>query len=430
MFKKMNIIKIFTITASIAFLVACDKNIENVDITEQQLYEVKLQSAEDYILANGEIASSDEFCVFPPYSGTVSMVFKSVGESVVKGEKLFTYNTKELEKNKSELQKQFEQIKSETEYTHSINVRNLENAEYQKELNCSEAQCEINNTEADRDRIDEKIAAVSEELDYIAQQIAEAFDKNPTDLEIQYQQKVTEIEDLNEEYLRAVREVENAYMKYDAVVRESDKIIQEMKDVINGEKYDDKVSEYEVQINEIQKKIDNAVVFFGADGIITEMNITLGCDIQDQVTLKIASPDSYVVLAHVNEENIENITIGMKSEISFVNNNNVFEGTVSKIYMVPDENQSTYPVEIDIDSNSNIFLGRSVSVKVYTEAKENIIMIPYDYLRKDNDGSVYVQKNSVNGAEEICVETGIKMVDKIEIISDTLKPGDKLIKFG
>lgn len=57
-------------------------------------------------------------------------------------------------------------------------------------------------------------------------------------------------------------------------------------------------------------------------------------------------------------------------------------------------------------------------------------MIPYDYLRKDNDGSVYVQKNSVNGAEEICVETGIKMVDKIEIISDTLKPGDKLIKFG
>ena len=154
------------------------------------------------------------------------MVFKSVGESVVKGEKLFTYNTKELEKNKSELQKQFEQIKSETEYTHSINVRNLENAEYQKELNCSEAQCEINNTEADRDRIDEKIAAVSEELDYIAQQIAEAFDKNPTDLEIQYQQKVTEIEDLNEEYLRAVREVENAYMKYDAVVRESDKIIQ------------------------------------------------------------------------------------------------------------------------------------------------------------------------------------------------------------
>lgn|GEM_PF-4796519 len=429
MLNKRNLIGILMLIMSSPLFFSCGQSGKELDTAQQEIYEVKLQSEKDYILASGEIATSDEKIIFSQYSGVVEQVFKNVGDSVEKGDKLFSYTTDNEEQEKNILQEELEKIKAENEYSHNVNVRNLENAKSQKDFDVSNAQHEIDNAEAEKESIYQKREAACDEAESILQQMSELPEDEKSELESIYQQLEMEIETLDKEYIIAENAVENAYSEYDNVIRENDKLIQQMQDIIDAEKFDNKLSECEMKINEIQEKLNNAVVISNSSGIITEVNVVPGDSIQEGAALKIADPESYIVTAHINEENIENIIVGMNVDISFVNSDYTFEGTVSKIYMVPDEAQDTYPIEINIDSSENKFIGRSVTVKIYSEDKENIMMIPYDYLKKDTDGSICVKKKTFDGEEEVNVKIGIKTADKVEIISDSIKEGDKLVKF-
>ncbi|MFV0345110.1 MAG: efflux RND transporter periplasmic adaptor subunit [Bacteroidales bacterium] len=108
-----------------------------------------------------------------------------------------------------------------------------------------------------------------------------------------------------------------------------------------------------------------------------------------------------------------------------------FEGTVSLVYPTIDPNTRTFTVEITIpNSDHRLRPGMFARVEVNLGEKSAIVVPSSSVLMLDgtNKRYVYVEKNGK--AVYVEVELGVRFDDRLEIISDKIKEGDKLIVSG
>ena len=92
---------------------------------------------------------------------------------------------------------------------------------------------------------------------------------------------------------------------------------------------------------------------------------------------------------------------------------------------------ATYTVKIALDTpNYRLRLGMNAKLSIITEMKENIWTVPYDSVYTREEGTKYIEiaKNETGEEkEELDVQTGIEGSYYIEIISDKLKDGMKIV---
>lgn len=92
---------------------------------------------------------------------------------------------------------------------------------------------------------------------------------------------------------------------------------------------------------------------------------------------------------------------------------------------------ATYTVKISLDTpNERLRLGMNAKLSIITEMKENVWTVPYTSVYTREDGTKYIEiaKNETGEEkEELDVKTGIEGTYYIEIISDKLKDGMKVV---
>ena len=147
------------------------------------------------------------------------------------------------------------------------------------------------------------------------------------------------------------------------------------------------------------------------------------------------------MVATVEEADILKIEEGMKATVTAdAMGDETINGTVTRVVRVKGQStgsdgQTTtsggYSVEISLD-NTELLIGMEVKAKVMIKERGNVLAIPYDLVKTDDDGNSYVLIAQANDdGSATAVKKNITVGEEVdyytEVTSGDLAEGDKLI---
>ena len=190
------------------------------------------------------------------------------------------------------------------------------------------------------------------------------------------------------------------------------------------------------KLKEIKAQAKKTTIDSPIDGIIIKQDARAG-DISNGILIKIIEPSSLYLEGLIPEVDIARVHKGDKCYITFdAFPKNILNGTLGTmdISSTIDQNNTYYKININISNNENtikILNGMNASVDIEIEQKDNVLFVPRDFAKKDDQGYFVYIKNSNNSKKEPFIKkyfkNGLIGNKKIEIISG-LKKGDEVIK--
>lgn len=193
--------------------------------------------------------------------------------------------------------------------------------------------------------------------------------------------------------------------------------------------------EYQLELRSIQReeariKLANTEIRSPIEGVVTARNIAVGTSVSNnQRTFSIADFDPMIAIIHVPEREIESIKAGQSAMILPDAVDEDFEGVVSLISPVVNPSSGTVKVTIEVrDESARLKPGMFVAVKVPTETRPNVLVIPKKSVVVERDQNiVYVMDSGV--ARRVQVDLGLAFEEVVEVRGG-LNDGDKVITVG
>jgi RND family efflux transporter MFP subunit len=138
------------------------------------------------------------------------------------------------------------------------------------------------------------------------------------------------------------------------------------------------------------------------------------------------------ILVNVSERLYPSAKTGMKASVTVdIFPGKTFYGQVSQVYPTINTDSRTFPVEIIIRNDNEILRPGMFSRVKLNFGEINALVLPaLAILRQEGTNDRYVFVADGETAKKVMVETGRRYDDKLEIISNELKVGDKIIIAG
>ncbi len=108
-----------------------------------------------------------------------------------------------------------------------------------------------------------------------------------------------------------------------------------------------------------------------------------------------------------------------------------FDAKVETVFPTVDANTHTFQVRIVLNNNANLLRPGMFARTTMAIGKSNAMVVPYQGVLKllgSNERYIFIERDGV--AKRIFVELGERYDDRIEIISEELVPGDRMITTG
>ena len=240
---------------------------------------------------------------------------------------------------------------------------------------------------------------------------------------------------------------------YNTATTTADSQIASMRDSLSGAEISSSVGTetQKMQIKEYQDKLEEGTLKSTVSGTVTKVNVKAGDIYTGSTIATVEGCEEFIVEAEIDEYDIADIKEGMKVIIKTdATREEELEGRViytpvsatnstmqtgmssaTATQMGSAGGNATYTVKIALDTpNERLRLGMNAKLSIITEMKENVWSVPYDSVYTREDGSKYIEiaKNDTGEEkEELDVETGIEGSYYIEVISDKLKAGMKVV---
>jgi membrane fusion protein (multidrug efflux system) len=148
--------------------------------------------------------------------------------------------------------------------------------------------------------------------------------------------------------------------------------------------------------------------------------------------LSLVQIDRLKILLAVSEKYFPMVNKGMPATvISDIYPDKVFEGKVFNIYPTIDPTSRSFNIEISLDNTGELLRpGMFCRVRLDLDREEAIVLpsIAILKLQGSNDRYLFIEENGI--AKRIPVTLGKRYNEFVEVISDELKEGDKLIIRG
>lgn len=181
-----------------------------------------------------------------------------------------------------------------------------------------------------------------------------------------------------------------------------------------------------------QNALSNATLIAPFNGTVVSIsdNFTPGANVALTDTIVIADVSEFKFTAQVDEVDFGKIKLGQKAEISLdAFPDEIFEGTVSYIGKAGIKTVTggiTLPVEVQFDSKGyDMAVGLSGDVEFVLDQKEDVLVVPGNYIKqKDGASVVYILENG--NIVEKKVSTGLTTLAEIEII-EGLEEGQVIV---
>ncbi|MCQ2535592.1 MAG: efflux RND transporter periplasmic adaptor subunit [Lachnospiraceae bacterium] len=160
-------------------------------------------------------------------------------------------------------------------------------------------------------------------------------------------------------------------------------------------------------------------------GKIISKNVTTnGMASQQSVAYVVAQDDSMSTTFNVSEDVKNTLYIG--KELVVERNGKEFKGVVSEVANSVDPMTGLFTVKADVEADGEM-LPNGVNVKINCETykEDNVVVIPYDAVYYDSEGS-YVYLNKAGKAVKTFVTCGIFDEENISI-TEGINPGDEVV---
>lgn len=187
-----------------------------------------------------------------------------------------------------------------------------------------------------------------------------------------------------------------------------------------------------------KKELEDCKIKSSIAGTITRVNAKVGRfadEIDDRKPMfVIENVDTLKMVANVSEYDIGKLEIGQKVKITAdILNGAEVDGIVSRISPTGEQKQGSneriIPVQIDVVGDTKgLIAGINASAKVETAIAQDALVIPLEALIDggDNTYSVFVLKEDKT-IQKLNVSLGVEDVLEVQIISDEIKEGDKVV---
>lgn len=182
------------------------------------------------------------------------------------------------------------------------------------------------------------------------------------------------------------------------------------------------------------------------EGIVTQVNAKKGEVAQGAVIRVINEGKQFEVEALVSEADIAEIFVGQEAEVTFdaFTSDEKFSAEVSKIdpeaTNVQDVVYFKSTFELD-EIDERVRSGMTVDVDILSSQKDNVLVVPLRFIRRDDEGSyVFVKKNQeeqkgfftkesavADNAEKRYVKTGIESDDGLMEIVDGVSEEEEVV---
>ncbi len=178
------------------------------------------------------------------------------------------------------------------------------------------------------------------------------------------------------------------------------------------------------------EKIDEAKEGVKADfnGVVTAVNAVEGATVQNGTQLiTIANLDNVEVSIQISKSDLPKISVGQQVDITI--NGNQYTGEVSKISGNATKNNNGVAMVDTIikikNPDSNIILGVEASNKIHAQKADNVLVLPYEYIKTDSEGDhVYVVEDGIVVRKNVTL--GITSSTEAQVV-DGLSAGEQII---
>ena len=357
-------------------------------LTPVEAYNVAKGSIQLSYSAAGQIKPLKEVAVTPKIPGKVESVLKELGDTVNKGEVLFTLE-------KTDLYQKIEQLDAQ-----------LRQQLIQSEAAFKRAELQYSNAKTDY----EKNKALFES-DAISKQILDGYEQGLELAEVQYASA-------RDNYLLlqnkvAVKLAEGSTNQGAAVQTEA------VKSVI------------ETQKDAVLQSIQDSEVKAPISGFVAYKNLETGQMVSQQMpAYTLVDINSVVVETDVTERMINKIVKGQEVVVTVkALGDKQFKGIIDALSPAVTGQKVGYPVKIVIDNKGHeLKPGMFAEIQFITDKKDDVFLVPLEAVLTNTDDSyVYVLEEDI--IKRRVVKTGFKDEKNYEIVSG-LNAGDRVVVKG
>lgn len=241
---------------------------------------------------------------------------------------------------------------------------------------------------------------------------------------------------------------------YDAAIASSNSSIAGLQDSLKSSELSATISTQSIdsQIRAYSKQIEEGTLKSTVSGTVTSVNAKNGDIYAGSTIAVIEGTESFIVEAEIDEYDIPDVKEGMRVLIKTdATRDEELEGIITYVavsstqslasssamgqmgadYSAGTSGNATYKVQIEITSlNDRLRLGMNAKLSIITASKNNVWTVPFEAVHERDDGTKYIEilKNEeTEEKEELNVETGLEGTYYIEIKSDKLTDGMKVV---
>lgn len=168
-------------------------------------------------------------------------------------------------------------------------------------------------------------------------------------------------------------------------------------------------------------------------GTIISFPLSRGATVSAQTSIgKIGSTGKLEIKTNIAERFISRVALNQSAELTFDAYPDVkFPAVLTEIDPTLDVSSRTLGVKLIVEPpDSRLKAGMYARIKLITDTKENVIVVPSTVIVNRNDESVvYVVNTQTNTAKACVVKLGIK-VDTYQEIEQGIAPGDLIVTKG
>ncbi len=213
-------------------------------------------------------------------------------------------------------------------------------------------------------------------------------------------------------YTKAVRSAEKTGIEDNRTISENmvSVLETELSNMTTNDDLEDQINDYETELNDCK-------VTAPISGIVTSVSVVEGDEYDEKSTIcEIQDDTSYRVKATVDQYDIASVKEGMSCVVKTeATEDEEMTGTLTFVSPVPEGSSSTgstgssgssgsgssstdYPIEISIDErDERIRIGMTAESSVLTDSRKGVLVVPYEAIQEDMDGSLYLNVANRNG---------------------------------
>jgi multidrug efflux pump subunit AcrA (membrane-fusion protein) len=344
---------LFSLILVLVVISACNKKEEFIYPTKENITES--------IYASGNIKSLNQHQIFATTIGNIKKIYVKEGDKVNIGDTLLI-----IENDKQEINRNIAKL-------------NLENS----------------SIESNKNKLDE--------LNYIYEQTKIKFSNDSMLFQRQ--------KNLREKEANSKFEYEQSELNFKNSKINSETALLRLNDYKRQVKFNTAQSLNSLKLN--NNLVGDNVIISSVNGTIYNISKKVGELVNQQAALiTIGDSQDFYIELQIDEYDISRIQLDQRVFLGLDSyKNQVFEGKVSRVLPYMNERTKSFTVEVLFTTKpQTLYPNLTVEANILIQKKENILTLPRNYLI--NDEFVKTEND-----EKIKVKTGIKDLEKIEILS-------------